>query len=100
MGSCAGMALDNCPGKASDAAPHRHVTELLRIMTRGVCQLRASSRPVFTVKLLQRQPGDLAGAVAVIAVGRPTEGRGQFPFLRFVAPLNGGVGDNVVGLAV
>jgi hypothetical protein len=49
--------------------------------------------------LSQRQPGDLAGAIAVIAVGRPTEGAGQFPLLRFVAPLNGGVGDDVVGLA-
>ena len=47
-----------------------------------------------------RQPLDLALAIAVIAVRRLGEGTGQFPFLGFVAPLHGGVADDVVRLAV
>ncbi len=50
--------------------------------------------------LIHRHPGDLAGAVAVVAMRRLAEGRGQFPFLRFIAPLHDGVGDDVVGVAV
>ena len=45
---------------------------------------------------VQRQPGDLAGAVAVIAVRRLAERAGQLPLLRLVAPLDRGVGDDVI----
>ena len=50
--------------------------------------------------LVARQPHDLAPAVAVIAVRRLGEGAGQFPLLRFIAPLNGRVADDVVRLTV
>ena len=50
--------------------------------------------------LIQRQPDDLAGHVAGVAVRRLGEGVGELPFLRFVAPLGGRVGDDVVRVAI
>ena len=50
--------------------------------------------------LVERQPDDLARTVATVAVGRLGEGVGEFPFLRFVAPLDGRVRDDVVRAAV
>ena len=50
--------------------------------------------------LVERQPDDLAIAVASVAVRRLSEGIGKLPFLRLVAPLGGRVGDDVVRVAV
>jgi hypothetical protein len=50
--------------------------------------------------LVEGPPGDVAGAVAVIAMRGLAEGAGQLPFLRFIAPLNHGIGDDVIRLAV
>src|SRR5580658_2075820 len=49
--------------------------------------------------LVQRPPDDVASVLAVVAMRRPIERAGQFPFLRFIAPLNRGGGDDVIGLA-
>ena len=57
-------------------------------------------RPIARRSLVEGDPGDAARAVAAGAVSRLVEGVGQFPFLRFVAPLGCGVSDDVVGLAV
>ena|SRR5437870_9569309 len=62
---------------------------------------RADGYPGITSpRSVQRQPGNLAGAVAVIAVRRLAKRAGQLPFLRFIAPLDRGVGDDVVRPAV
>ena len=50
--------------------------------------------------LVERQPDEVAAAVATVTMRGLGEGIGQFPFLRFVAPLHGGVRDDVVRLAV
>jgi hypothetical protein len=50
--------------------------------------------------LVERQPDDLAGTVAAVAVSRLGEGVGKLPFLLLIAPLGGSVGDDVVGAAV
>src|SRR5882757_10329281 len=50
--------------------------------------------------LVEGDPGDAARAVAAGAVSRLVEGVGQFPFLRFVAPLGCRLSDDVVRLAV
>jgi hypothetical protein len=49
-----------------------------------------------TVVLVEGDPGYAARTVAAGAVSRLVEGVGQFPFLRFVAPLGCGVSDDVV----
>jgi hypothetical protein len=49
-----------------------------------------------TVVLVEGDPGDAAWAIAAGAVRRLVEGVGQFPFLRFVAPLGCRVSDDVV----
>src|SRR4030095_10948828 len=49
--------------------------------------------------LVQRQPHPAAVVVAGIAVRRLVEGIGELPFLRLVAPLRGGMADDVVGTA-
>jgi len=49
---------------------------------------------------VERQPDDLARAVATVAVGRLGEGVSQLPFLRLVAPLGDRVRDDVIGAAV
>ena len=49
--------------------------------------------------LVERQPDDLARTVAAVAMSRLGEGVGKLPFLLLVAPLGGGVGDDVVGAA-
>lgn len=54
----------------------------------------------YVADLVERQPDDLARTVATVAMGRLGEGVGQFPFLRFVAPLGGRVRDDVIGTAV
>jgi len=46
--------------------------------------------------LVERQPDDLAGTVAAVAVSRLGEGVGKLPFLLLIAPLGGSVGDDVV----
>jgi hypothetical protein len=50
--------------------------------------------------LVERQPDDLARTVAAVAVSRLGEGIGKLPFLLLVAPLGGGVGDDIVGVAI
>jgi hypothetical protein len=60
----------------------------------------AAGNQVDDAALIGREPLDLAPAIAVIAVCRLGEGTGQFPFLGFVAPLHGGVADDVVRLTV
>ena len=50
--------------------------------------------------LVQRQPDDAAGIVAVVAMRRLIEGVCKFPFLGFIAPLNRGAGGDVIGLAI
>jgi hypothetical protein len=47
----------------------------------------------------ERQPPDLAGAVAAVAMRRLVEGVGKLPFLRFIAPLCRDVRNDVIGLA-
>jgi hypothetical protein len=49
---------------------------------------------------VQRQPRQIAGAAAGVAVGRQVERVGELPFLLFVAPLNGRRTGNVVGLTM
>jgi hypothetical protein len=53
-----------------------------------------------SIDLVQRQPDDLAWTIAAVAMCWLSESVGQLPFLRFVAPLRGRVGDDVVGVAV
>ena len=48
--------------------------------------------------LIERQPADLTGAAATVAVRRLIEGAGQFPSLRFIAPLHRCAGGDVVGV--
>ena len=50
--------------------------------------------------LVEGQPDDLARTVAAVAVRRLGEGVGELPFLLFVAPLRGRVGDDVVRATV
>src|ERR1700761_2399168 len=47
----------------------------------------------------ERLPDDIAGAVAAVAMRGTIEGVGELPLLRFIAPLRGDMGDDVVGLA-
>jgi hypothetical protein len=49
--------------------------------------------------LVERQPDDAAGAVASVTMRRLIEGAGQFPLLRFIAPLHWSMRDDVIGLA-
>jgi len=48
---------------------------------------------------LEGHPDDAAGGVASVAMRGLLESAGQFPLLRFIAPLNRRVGDDVIGLA-
>jgi hypothetical protein len=50
--------------------------------------------------LIERQPQNAARSVTAVAVRRLAEGAGQLPFLRFITPLNHGVRNDIVGLAV
>jgi len=50
--------------------------------------------------LVERQPDDLARTATSVAVRRLSEGVGQLPLLRLVAPLGRGMGDDVVRVAV
>jgi hypothetical protein len=48
------------------------------------------------VYLVQRKPRDVVRSVPIVAVGRLSERAGKLPFLGLVAPLNGGMANNVV----
>ena len=54
----------------------------------------------FRTRSVQRQPRQIAGAAAGVAVSRQVKRVGELPFLRLVAPLNGRRTGDVVGLTV
>src|SRR5579883_2158137 len=51
------------------------------------------------IRLIQRQPEDLARSIAAVAMRRLGKRVRQLPFLLLVAPLRGGLRDDVVGTA-
>src|SRR5580693_700267 len=59
-----------------------------------------TARAFDVLSLIQRQPDDAAGTVAVVAMRGLIEGACEFPFLGFVAPLHRGARGDVVGSAI
>src|SRR5690349_13908473 len=78
---------------------HRPLSEALVDQPFGSSP-REEAASCYEVTLAQRDPADVARPMTAVAVSRLIERIGQLPLLRFVAPLHGRTGYDVIGVAL